>query len=372
MILDDHLPAGNIRLLDARDDGFTLAPDLRDTEGFWFYWKFRVRGARGRRLTFRFAEHNCLTARGPAVSKDRGASWHWLYDTPDAPEDHFAYAFGDTDEEVHFSMCIPYGPSEWSQFTQTLSPTSEHAAPTPTSPPRLHTLCHTSKGLKVPLLEIPGPAGAPWTLLTARHHCCETPANFVMEGLLRRWLDLRPGPLLALPFMDFQGVVDGDQGKNRQGRDHNRDYGPDSRYPEVLALKSLVARRRGPFHALDLHAPWIRHGINERVYFPGPRDPRLAAALDQFSARLEPLARGLPFHAADNLPFGQGWNTGQNYHAGLSSTRWMGQQPECRLAATLETPYANAAGTPVTPDRARALGESLAEALASFSENPPG
>ena len=351
--LDDDLPAGNIRVVHRDGDTYVLTSDLRDTPDFWFYWKFRVRGASGRDLTFRFEGGNHLAALGPAVSRDRGATWTWLSETPDAPEDHFRFTFGPLDEEVWFSMCIPYGMEEWTAFTRRLDPRAT-----------VHDLCHSTNNRPVPLLEIDGPAEVPPVWLTARHHCCETPANYVMEGCIHRWLELRPAPLVAVPFMDLDGVVAGDQGKNRDGRDHNRDYGPDSRYPEVRALKARVRSRPGPFRALDLHAPWIRFGINETVYFPGPEDPDLARALDIVSEQLESRARGLPYRAADNLPFGRDWNTASNYTAGLSCSKWMAQQPGCLLAATLEIPYANAAGTPVTPETARAFGASLAETLA--------
>ena len=39
--IDTEIPAGNIHLLKQDGNIFTLTPDLRDTEGFWFYWKFR-------------------------------------------------------------------------------------------------------------------------------------------------------------------------------------------------------------------------------------------------------------------------------------------------------------------------------------------
>ncbi|MFP4261348.1 MAG: hypothetical protein ACLFS1_09740 [Opitutales bacterium] len=361
--LDTELPAGNIRLLGQAGDSFTLAPDLRDTEGFWFYWKFRVRGAAGRRLTFRFegggddAPACCVGARGPAVSRDRGASWTWLSDTPDAPEDHFRFNFAGGDDEVWFSMCLPYGVEEWESFTAEYRLAGQ-----------IRSLCTTPGGTAVPLLELDGSRGGPAVLLTARHHCCETPANFVMEGFIRRWLDLAPGALWAIPFMDMEGVLAGDQGKNRKGADHNRDYGPGSRYAEVRALKALIRREGAPRVAFDLHAPYIRYGINERVYFPGPEDSGHAAALARFAERLEARARGLPFRAADNLPYGEGWNGPQNYAAGLSSSKWMQGQSGCRLAVTLEVPYANAAGRAVLPERARTFGASMAEVLAEDPE----
>ena len=72
-----------------------------------------------------------------------------------------------------------------------------------------------------------------YLVLTARHHACESMASHVLEGILsgvladddcgRRW---REGwQVVAAPFMDKDGVEDGDQGKNRRPHDHNRDYG---------------------------------------------------------------------------------------------------------------------------------------------------
>lgn len=101
------------------------------------------------------------------------------------------------------------------------------------------------------------------------------------------------------------------------------------------------------------------------VYFSGPEDARHAAGLGRCSRHLEARARGLPFHAADNLPFGEGWNAPQNYAAGLNCSKWMQRQPLCQLAATLETPYANASGTAVLPNSARAFGASMADAVAA-------
>ena len=37
-----------------------LQQDLRDTSGWWFYWSFRVRGAAGRRLEFRFTNKDVI------------------------------------------------------------------------------------------------------------------------------------------------------------------------------------------------------------------------------------------------------------------------------------------------------------------------
>ena len=80
------------------------------------------------------------------------------------------------------------------------------------------------------------------------------------------------------------------------------------------------------------------------------------------SSRVGPL----PFRAADNLPFGKAWNTGRNYSQGMNFSRWAGTQPGIRFAATVEIPYANVSGQPVTAETARAFGADLARALRTF------
>ncbi len=76
--VDANYPGGNIVVERIEGDTVSLRPDLRDTEGWWFYWGFRVRGAQGRSLTFAFSGRNPIGVRGPAVSTDGGRSWSWL------------------------------------------------------------------------------------------------------------------------------------------------------------------------------------------------------------------------------------------------------------------------------------------------------
>jgi len=124
----------------------------------------------------------------------------------------------------------------------------------------------------------------------------------------------------------------------------------------------------GKLHvALDLHCPYISGGRNETVFFVGPRDEQLWANLQRLSGILEALPpSGLPFKAADNLPFGKEWNTPANYGEGLSMGGWSAGLPDIRVASTLEVAYANASGTPVTAESARAFGRSLVQAIARF------
>lgn len=52
--LDCNFPGGNIFVDKIEGDTVWLEQDIRDTEGFWFYWYFRIRGASRRALTFKF------------------------------------------------------------------------------------------------------------------------------------------------------------------------------------------------------------------------------------------------------------------------------------------------------------------------------
>src|SRR4051812_6266126 len=76
--VDADFPGGNIVVDDVKGDDVFLHQHLRDTAGDWFNWYFRVRGGRGRSLTFHFTKSNPIGVRGPAVSTDGGKSWKWL------------------------------------------------------------------------------------------------------------------------------------------------------------------------------------------------------------------------------------------------------------------------------------------------------
>ena len=79
--VDSAYPGGNVRVLsvDEASGIVRVAPDLRDTEGYWFHFDFTVRGAAGRTLKFRFPQDNqpYLSSLGPAICRD-GVQWTWL------------------------------------------------------------------------------------------------------------------------------------------------------------------------------------------------------------------------------------------------------------------------------------------------------
>jgi hypothetical protein len=364
MMIDCHIPGGNILVEHTHGDEIFLRPDIRDTEGEWFYWYFRVRGADGKRLTFRFDDRPAIGARGAAVSLDRGDTWRWL-STPPANLERFEFAIPPEVDEVRFSVGMPYTQTHWEKFLTPLEKRPEFEP---------GVLCISRQGRPVESLRAGRLDGqAPFRILiTARHHACEMMASYALEGILQTvaaqdetgaWLRENV-EFLAIPFVDKDGVENGDQGKNRRPHDHNRDYA-DGLYPETTAIRAAVQSGARLDLALDLHCPWLRGGMNEWIYLVGLPYARLSQQMEIFSRLLECEHRGpLPYTSKNNLPWGVAWNTDRNPE--ICFDGWAAQQTEIRLAATIELPYANASGVEVNPISARAFGRDLAQTIHTY------
>jgi len=174
---------------------------------------------------------------------------------------------------------------------------------------------------------------------------------------------------MAVPFMDKDGVENGDSGKNRAPHDHNRDYSAQPLYPEVAAWMKLgESLQDRVVAAMDMHCPWIRGEWNDRSYFVGPRDADFWNKEQEYAAILARVRSApIPFREPDCLPFGTAWNTGGNYAQGKSCSAWsLTAFPQAELVASLELAYADALGVEVTADSARAFGRDLAHALAEL------
>ena len=366
--IDAHYPGGNIILERIDGDTAFIKPDLRDTQGWWFYWNFRVSGAAGRTITFKFTDGNPIGVRGPALSTDAGKTWAWL-GTATVKDASFKYTVAKDAREVRFCLAMPYQQSNLDDFL------TKHTHPNL----KVTQLCKTRKGRPVERIHAGKIDGEPRyrVLVTARHHACEMMASYSLEGLLEAVLADDPEGLwlrnnveiLAVPFMDKDGVEDGDQGKNRRPHDHNRDYIGDSIYPSVAALRAFVPKWSDgkPLVTLDLHCPYIRGQYNEVIYIVGNSDPDIYAQQFRFGKILENVASGpLPYDNDDILPFGKAWNTKANYGSGKSCSRWAAELDDVKLATSFEIPYANVGSRTVTAETARAFGRDLAAALFTY------
>lgn len=195
-------------------------------------------------------------------------------------------------------------------------------------------------------------------------------ATYALEGILREVLDNPQDyvdfTFLAVPFVDKDGVEDGDQGKGRAPHDHARDYGPNAIYPEVRANMELIMREQ-PVFIFDLHCPWVRSGDSEHVYFVGQKNQRIQAGIDRFSSMLSNEAPAdFPTSPEDDIPFGTLWNNAQNYSQGKPIVPWAADLPWQPAAQSMEIPFANTHDITVNADSARHLGAALARTIRKF------
>lgn len=365
--INADIPGGNVIVLHSNEQETILKKDLRDSAGNWFYWCFRAEFDQPGTHTFRFepSESPAVGTRGPAISADNGLTWRWAEPgTWDIKENFFRYHYdGEKEKSLIFCLSMQYQKINLETFLE------EYA-----SSPYLKTsvLCRSRKGREVPLLRIADPERKPEhkLLLTSRHHCCEMTATYVLEGMLREALE-NPEfrnriAISAVPFTDMDGVIDGDQGKNRKPHDHARDYGEHPIYPETKSIMNLVLREKMDL-VFDIHCPWIYQGCNEFVYFVGPRSKRMEEGTLRLSERIESdPERTVPYATTDMVRYGTLWNTNANYTQGQTLAQWSGDLTTTLLATSIEIPYANTRDFTFCANSWRSFGRTLARGFATL------
>ncbi len=353
MKIHGDFTGGNIEIREIVGDEILIKNQIRDTTEDWFYWAFCVEGAQGRELAFRF-DKKWIGYHGPAVSHDL-ENWHWLgSENPSSASDSFVYRFGPEEACVYFAHNMLYHPSRFEAFCRERGLKAE-------------SLCRSEKGRDVPYISFG--IGKETVLLTVRHHACEATGNYVLEGVIEELLGREiPGlRVIAVPFVDYDGVVCGDQGKSRNPWDHNRDYDParEALYRTVGAIRKIAADEKIRY-AFDFHSPWHLGGENDRVFIPlkhiesGKEDARFS---ELFEKSISPGS--LPYHAADNFPPNCKWNASGTPCFG----NYMYHAAGAELAFTLETPYFTASGRVFGPKEARETGRCFARALRCYHES---
>ncbi len=354
MRIDHDFEGGNIEVISIGDHEVTLACEQRDTEDDWFYWAFRVCGAQGKTFVFSFIDKQRVGYFGGAVSHDN-KTWEW---TNSALADYtgFAYTFGPDEKEVYFCHDLRYGLEQFQSMTEELNLD-------------IHTLCLSEKGRHVPYVRFG--EGEQTLLLAARHHACESTGNYVMEGILR---ELVKKPLLgvaviAIPFIDLDGVVDGDQGKNRKPHDHNRDYGRNSKsiYAAVRAVRSL-ADQENIVWALDLHSPWHFGGRNDVCF--EVRKNIVAHVQARFGELLQAQSRknakAFQYQTVNDLDEGCEWNI--NSQIDVSFSGFFTNREGVRLSLSIETPYFGTVENRATQQSLTELGICAGQAIRNAFE----
>ena len=353
-------PGGNVKVekIDEATGVVAVRPDLRDTKGYWFYWDFTLRGGAGRKLHFQFPKNDYLSSLGPAISRDGGKTWRWLNadGRRHEPNNAFDYAFAADENETRFAMSIPYLQKDWD--TAAVRWRGRNGV-------KFGVLSKSESGTRdTEMLRIVCRSGkAKWFFVfTARHHACEASVNPVMEGIIDEILSDSPeagwirenADCVFVPFMDKDGVENGDQGKNRRPYDHNRDYLKE-RYSSVKALKKIVLEESAGRHLvfIDLHSPHIRSHPNcpeqDQVFSFGCRDKTLNARWNRFRANWIEAQRGgaLVYDGKYDIFGGTGYAKviEKQWAAGfMSSDAWARTLPNCHFATCCEFGYSLCGG----------------------------
>jgi hypothetical protein len=265
-------------------------------------------------------------------------------------------------ERVAAAFCYPYGLRE---LAQTIGETGDAWQREPIG----------LSGEGRPLLRLQGPAGtegaqSAGVCVIARQHAGETPGSWALDGVLRAVAASDGGVLRrvawwVVPFVDVDGVVRGDYGKDAQPVDFNRAWSAQPMRPEVLALQRDL-RRFAALHRrrllLDLHAP----GGGERSFYQylpregRPEEQRRAAGAlaSRLSASMEPFGTR-PSVLVPDYP--SRWDV--NHTVTCWCWDWLDETP----GVCIETPYqAIGDGAWPTPDDYRKLGRGIARGVAAW------
>ncbi|MFW5757229.1 MAG: M14 family zinc carboxypeptidase [Bacteroidota bacterium] len=375
--INAEFPGGNIKIDSIVENTVFLKPDQKGTDttkGNWFYWYFEVNGCEGRNLKFVFNQQHSITRKGPAYSKDKGKTWQFLYPDTLADQDYFTFSFDDDDHSVRFCLTIPYTNKDLNTFEKNFQRDYETLY-------QKNVLTKTSGGRQANYLVIKNPDEEniqTTFFITARHHACETTANFVWEGMVEIFAEkikqnhpeVKGTQMIAVPFVDFDGVQLGEQGKNRFPHDHNRDY-IQFRYPETEALAEVFKNQsaQSKIIAIDLHSPWIKYQQNEWLFFIGQEKEAFNQKITALSNTIASLHNGeLPFDEDKGIfPFARDWNNRtleQSYLIEqMSFAQWCSLQPNVVMATTLEIPYSHVMGTTISKENLRQFGRSVMNSL---------
>ena len=346
MLIHQNFTGGNIRIVEKDGCVIQLDNELRDTTQDWFYWAFCIEGAAAQTLTFCFPKTR-IGYYGPAVSHDL-KSWRWLGKGEDP--NAFTYTFGADENKVYFAHNMLYHPDRFAAFANRNGLQTEE-------------FCLSRKGRSVPCLRFG--EGSHIILLTARHHACESTGNYVLEGVLETMIR-NPIPdtrVICVPFVDYDGVVDGDQGKARAPHDQNRDYdyGIPAIYPEVAELRKIADT--GILYGFDFHSPYHTGGNNDNV-FVVRKDIEKTVRYDRFGTLLEDALteNALKYYCKNDMQPNVSWNKPDTPTFACYMDKYGGAE----LSFTLETTYFGKEDNIFNQEKAVELGRCFAEALRSY------
>ncbi len=339
----------NIKVFGVTENTVKIDVDLRDTTEDWFYWCFKVENAGGKTITFEFPSDARVGYFGAAVSHNF-KDWHWQYSDAVHNGNSFTYIFESDENEVYFAHDILYRPEYFIDFADKNSLA-------------IKTLCQSEKGEAVPYLDIGSSNDI--ILLTVRHHACESTGSYILEGVLSGFLSdsfFEKYRIICVPFVDYDGVINGDQGKSRKPYDHNRDYDRNKTpiYNTVKEIRRIADNGNVKF-AFDFHSPWHLGEQNDTVFIP-IKNKKVVDNISKFSKffEAENNSNSFCFYTKDNMMPDVAWNK--------SDLPTCSNYIDAELSFSLETPYFKAYDIQFSPEKAYNTGVNFVKALKKYIE----
>ena len=358
MKISGDYTGGNIKLLSVDGGTVKLEQELRGTTQWWFYWNFRVEGAQGKNLVFEFQNGEVVCPFGPAVSDD-GYNWSFNGQSCYISGTSFKYGFSESEKIKYFAFSLPYQLAHFDNFFKTIANNPEVER---------KILTYSEQDREIPLVKIG--CGTKNIIFTCRHHCCESTASYALEGLISSIVKeysvlLDNYTFHIIPFVDIDGVENGDQGKDRAPHDHNRDYIENPIYNYTRAIYRYTENM--PIAVfIDFHSPFKWGGLDNlpHIHFgPQPADkPELQLV---FADNLYEITNQNPVpdtilynNCRNDLFYGGPYNK-----VGTpSSKNYFALKKNVDMAFTIETPYSGNT-VPYTVCSLQSWGRSIMSAL---------
>jgi hypothetical protein len=339
---------GNIRFLKQEGNDVFLTNEMRGTvRDKAYYWAFCIEGAAGMTLNFHL-DLEWVGPYGAAVSHDL-IDWHWSESSLDGAS--FSYTFAENEDKVYFAHDLLYTPSRMNWLFAELGI-------------KPFIVCNTLKGREVPAFKMGD--GSRNIILSSRHHACESPGSWVLEGMIREFAanPINDTNIFVVPMVDFDGVVEGEHGKDRDPHDHNRDYIEGNIYPEVGAIIDY-AKDKEITYAIDFHAPSHRIGRSNRVYVVR-KFPHFEERNDNFGKLFEARSGG------DAMVYDMKYDVHPNVSWNKDTTptfsTYFNSRPDCKLALTLEVTHYGTDDNKVSAERLINTGKAFCRALDDYSK----
>lgn len=354
-----NVAGGNIEVLKIEGDDIYVLPEQRDTiPGIhWFYWHFRVEGAQGHTLRFHMGPYPVVGYYGAAM-RHANDDWQWT-GTPIEDYTGFTYTFGEDECDVEFCHDFHYPPERFMAFAQKIGLQAE-------------TLVLAKDGSSIPMYRVG--TGDRYIFALSRHHACESTGTYMLEGFVDEYAKhpIEGYQMIVIPFIDYEGVINGDQGKNRAPHDHNRDYLEVPIYPVIRKIMHL-AREYLPEYVFDFHSPWHFGDTNDalyavRKYTDHRKDPAEHAAFAAFGEYLERENADAPEAVRYRQENDQALldKEGEMPESFATTNTFFMSLGSCRFVWTMEMPYFGGVSNAVSEKEMVQAGRRLTKALAKY------